>query len=89
MSPDVPYQPEPEPTRSEKDRELAAKAAEHVAVSTRQAITGDPKGSIRRPVLFVVAAVAFLFAAQTDPWAAAIGFPALMILMLTDQVVAL
>ena len=86
MSPDVPYLPEPEPTRAEKARERAAEAAEHVAASTRQAITGDPKGSIRRPVLFVALAVAMAVSVYFPP-ALFVGWIALATLMLTDQVV--
>lgn len=75
---DVPIRPvpEPEPTRAER-----VNAAVQPAV--RYAITGSDLGSLRRPILFVVAGIALVVNAPI------VGIVALMILALTDQVVPL
>lgn len=75
---DVPYPVEPEPTKAEK-------AAARVNATVRGAIAGDPAGSLRRPILFIIAAVGLLVG-----WPLSIiGLVALVLLAVTDQVVAL
>ena len=73
---EVPQPPEEEQTRTEVARE-------RVNAATREFMTGDPAGRLRRPILFLIVGTAL---ALNLP---ALGLAALLILALTDQVVAL
>lgn len=73
---DVPYPPEPEPTKVDV---LGTRVDEAV----RAALTGDPSGRIRRAVLFVLVALGI---ALNVP---ALALVALLVLALSDQVVPL
>lgn len=54
----------------------------------RRAITGSDEGSLRRPVLFIIAAASMVLA-TISPFMAVPGLMALILLALTDQVVEL
>ncbi len=80
---DVPFPPEVEPG---KDEVFAAKLIllrNKLDDAARVTLTSDPRGRLRRPVLFVLIGVAL---ALNVP---ALGITALLALALTDQVVEL
>lgn len=88
--PDVPFPPEPEPTKAEVARQRASE-------TVRVALTGDPNGRIRRKVMFLLAGVGSVAAIALDGAQGNIlglilgfaGIAAILILAMTDDVVAL
>jgi hypothetical protein len=74
--PDVPLLPEKEDGATET-------MVRRVEEGTRAAVTGDPYGRLRRPVLFLIVGVALVLDAP------AVGLVALLLLALTDAVVKL
>ena len=86
--PDVPYPPDPEPSRLDEFAQKLVALRDRLDEGTRTAMTGEPSGRIRRPVLFALVAIGLL-AGGTWPPAAAIGAVALIWLALTDAVVPL
>lgn len=80
--------PKPEPGKAEK---VGAKVAD-LAMSGHElyatTVTGQPQGRVRRPTLFIVAAVGATVGTQF--WiAAVIAIIAIVLLALSDQVVEL
>lgn len=80
---DVPFPPEPEPTRVDEAKEAVRSAVYTTNRTVRTALTGDPQGRIRRTVLFVIAGVAL--GATLSP-IAIVGMIAVLLLALTDAV---
>lgn len=81
--PDVPIPPEPESTRAEEFYQAVWGFGGAVDAQVRRAVTGDTQGRLRRPILFLIVGVALVLNAP------ALGLVALLLLALTDQVVAL
>jgi hypothetical protein len=82
--PDVPYPPEPEPTRAEEFYQVVWGAGGAVDAQVRHLVTGDRKGNLRRPILFVIVALGLFV-----PGLGVFAIPALIVLALTDQVIPL
>ena len=85
--PDVAHKPEPEPTPAAIAIEKLSAAADAALANIRTAVTGDPEGRMRRPILFAVIAIAFGFSGTGI--VAVIGLVAIILLALTDTVVPL
>lgn len=82
---DVPIKPpapEPEPTPAQVK-------AQRVNAGVRLAVTGDTAGRLRRPVLFLVVAVALVLDGTFGLITGTAGLIALLILAMTDNVVDL
>jgi hypothetical protein len=88
--PDVPFPPEPVPTKAEVARQRAS-------TTVRVALTGDPDGRVRRKILFLLAGVGSVSAIAIDGQKGDIlglilgvaGVVALLLLAMTDDVVPL
>jgi Ca2+/Na+ antiporter len=81
------------PTKAEVRAARARETASRVEESLRVAVTGDPKGRVRRKVLFMVVAICVLVGLATDGAAgliaAGLGLMALLLLAMNDDVVPL
>jgi hypothetical protein len=82
----TPTPPPAEPTVTEQRIAAAQVVAAHVIAFTRQALTGDRAGRMRRPALYVIAGAAL--AVSGSPLGM-LGLVALMLLALTDAVTEL
>ena len=92
--PDVPIQPEPEPTRREDFYQALWGFGGAVDHQTRRAVTGDERGALRRPALFLIASIGIIvLLAGVDGVgglvAGTLALIALLLLAMTDQVVSL
>ena len=81
--PDVPIKPPAPPTKAERTATALSEMAARVEEGARAALTGDPAGRLRRPVLFIIVGLALALG-----WPA-LGLVALLLLALTDAVVPL
>lgn len=80
---DVPLKQDPEPSRSEVAIDWLAAITAQVLDLLSLLLTGERNGSVRRPVLFLVAALG-LAAAVPATVLAVVGLMAVMLLALTD-----
>ena len=90
--PDVPYPKPKPPTRVKVTRNRVIEAAVSVVDAIHVASTGDRNGSLRRPILFVIAVASVGIAMFAEPPGHPLGVVALvaiLLLALTDAVVEL
>lgn len=84
--PDVPFPPEPVPTKAEVARQRAS-------TTVRVALTGDPDGRVRRKILFLLAGIGSVASIALDGVLGLVlgiaGVVALLLLAMTDDVVPL
>lgn len=78
---DVPVLPEPEPQPEFADKLVALR--DRLDEAARVGVTAEPRGSLRRPILFVLVGLGLVLNLP------ALGIVALLALALTDQVVPL
>ena len=81
--PDVPLSTTPPPPKALRFFRAVNNVTSSVNDTVRTAITGNARGSLRRPILFVLAGIGLL---QLCWPANVVGMVALLILALTDQV---
>ena len=88
--PDVPYPKPKPPTRGEVTRTRLADSLSSLVASVRSALTGDANGRIRRPALYVIAAISIGIAMSVESVIpSVVALVAVMLLALTDAVVEL
>lgn len=76
--------PETEPVSDDATEERVAQVIEGADRMVRVALTGDPKGRLRRPVLFVIVALGLVWTPL-----ALLGLASLILLALTDAIMEL